>query len=56
MFLANIVPLVNRVCILDFNNFQAILTEFLNEQNITFEHFLAIWMNKMENMISIEAR
>lgn len=40
----------------DFEYFKDLLSEFLTENKFTFIYFFEIWLSKMEQMISIEAR
>ena len=56
LYLSNSIPLINRVLIQDSDFFIAVLNEYLTENNISFKDFLEIWLMKMEQMISVEAR
>jgi len=56
LYLSNSIPLMNRLCIQDFDYFIGNLKEYLMENKLSFKDFLEIWMSKMEQMISVEAR
>jgi hypothetical protein len=56
LYLSNSIPLLNRICIQDFDYFISILKEYLIENKLSFKDFLEIWLSKMEQMISVEAR
>jgi hypothetical protein len=56
VYFSNLVPLINRVCVYDFEFFNQILSDYLKVQQITFNEFFMTWIFRMENMISIEAR
>lgn len=56
VYLSSIVPLINRICIIEFEIFKNLLNVYLNEKGISFDNFFSVWLNRMEHMISIEAR
>ena len=56
LYLSIAIPFINRICVQDFEYFKNVLSEFLSENKFTFIYFFEIWLSKMEQMISIEAR
>lgn len=56
LYLSNSITLINRICVQDSEIFIATLNEYLIEHNISFNDYLEIWLSKMEQMISVEAR
>ncbi len=56
LYLSNSIPLLNRICVQDFEFFIQVINDYLTQNKISFKYFLEIWLGKMEQMISAETR
>lgn len=57
MYITNLIAVLNRISVFEFEFFKAHLNTFLSlNQSATYEIIFAEWLRKMENIISSENR